>query len=92
MNFLLIILYHILAVFSRWQSFSANGIKSSKNIEKPSQKCYNRTTIPETKKEVLFYIIKVMDEKKLQEITEFIKQYARENNGDAPDLQISWIT
>ena len=40
--------------------------------------------------EVLF--IKVMDEKKLQEITEFIKQYARENNGDAPDLQISWIT
>mgnify|MGYP003482619321 CR=1 FL=1 len=28
--------------------------------------------------------MRVMDEKKLQEITEFIKQYARENNGDAP--------
>ena len=30
--------------------------------------------------------MRVMDEKKLQEITEFIKQYARENNGDAPGL------
>ena len=30
--------------------------------------------------------MRVMDEKKLQEITEFIKRYARENNGDAPGL------
>ena len=30
--------------------------------------------------------MRVMDEKKLQEITEFIKQYARENNGASPRL------
>ena len=30
--------------------------------------------------------MRVMDEKKLLEITEFIKRYARENNGDAPGL------